>query len=94
MMVKKTPLRKCIITNERLPKQDLLRITYSKDGTIVIDPGGKLPGRGAYITKSVDVAKKAKKRNSLGTAFNAKNDLSTFYDDVITYLENEVNNAN
>ncbi|EUJ41123.1 RNase P modulator RnpM [Brochothrix campestris] len=93
-MVKKIPLRKCIVTNERMPKAELLRMTYSKEGEIAIDPAGKLPGRGAYITKSVDIAKKAKKRNSLGTAFNAKNDFHSFYDEVIAYLENEVNNAN
>lgn len=30
MRNKKIPLRKCIITGERLPKGELLRIAYSK----------------------------------------------------------------
>ena len=27
----------------------MLRITRSKEGTVAIDPSGKMPGRGAYI---------------------------------------------
>lgn len=61
MRNKKIPLRKCIITGERLPKGELLRIAYSKDGALTIDPTGKAPGRGFYIIKSVEVCEKAKK---------------------------------
>ncbi|EUJ60928.1 hypothetical protein MCOL2_04621 [Listeria fleischmannii FSL S10-1203] len=35
-----------MVTGERLPKGELLRIAYSKEGTLTIDPTGKAPGRG------------------------------------------------
>lgn len=60
-VTKKIPLRKCIVTGERKPKGELLRIAYSKDGVLTIDPSGKAPGRGFYIIIDSKVAEKAKK---------------------------------
>ena len=47
MKVKKIPLRSCVITKERLPKQELLRIVKTKEQEVKVDPTGKLNGRGA-----------------------------------------------
>ena len=55
--MKKIPLRRCIVTREQLPKQELLRI--------VIDQTGKLGGRGAYIKKDIEVLNTAKSKNIL-----------------------------
>ena len=33
-MVKKIPLRKCVVTQERLPKKDLLRVVKNNEGEI------------------------------------------------------------
>ena len=48
---KHIPLRSCIVCRERFPKRELIRIVRSPEGTIDIDPGGKRPGRGAYLCK-------------------------------------------
>lgn len=60
MKVRKIPLRTCVVTHEKLPKKELLRIVRTPLGEIVIDESGKLNGRGAYIKKDVEVLKKAK----------------------------------
>ena len=55
MKVKKIPMRTCIISKEKLPKRDLLRIVRTPQGEVVIDITGKANGRGAYIKKDVDI---------------------------------------
>ncbi len=65
MKVKKIPLRSCVITRERLPKQELLRIVKTKEQEVKVDPTGKMNGRGAYIKKDVEVLKKAQKNKAL-----------------------------
>ena len=66
MKQRKEVLRTCIITKEKLPKKELLRIVRTPEGNIEIDLTGKLNGRGAYIKKDLEVLEKAKKGNALG----------------------------
>ena len=66
MKVKKIPLRTCVVTNEKLPKKELLRIVRTPEGEIIPDVSGKANGRGAYIKASLEVLEKAKKTNALG----------------------------
>ena len=64
--MKKVPLRRCVVTNERLPKKELMRIVKNKEGEVFVDPTGKANGRGAYIKKSneaIDLAMKKKVLN-------------------------------
>ena len=42
------PQRTCVGCREVLPKRSMVRIVRSPLG-VVIDPGGKLSGRGAYL---------------------------------------------
>ena len=65
MKVKKIPLRTCVITHEKFPKQDLLRIVRTPEGEIKVDLTGKLNGHGAYIKKDKDVIEKARKSKAL-----------------------------
>ena len=65
MKQKKIPLRTCIISREKLPKKDLLRIVRTPDGNIIIDETGKANGRGAYIKKDVSVINKARLNKQL-----------------------------
>jgi len=65
MKVKKIPMRTCVVTGEKLPKKDLLRIVKTPEGNIVPDESGKMNGRGAYIKKDIEVVDKAKKNKSL-----------------------------
>lgn len=68
MKTKKIPMRMCILTHEKLPKKDLLRIVVS-DGKIVGDLTGKLNGRGCYLKKDKLVIEEAKKRKILNRTF-------------------------
>ena len=49
--VKKIPMRMCIVTRERFPKKELLRIVKTEEG-IVADLTGKINGHGCYIKKT------------------------------------------
>ena len=65
MKQRKEVLRTCIITKEKLPKKELLRVVRTPEGNIEVDLTGKLNGRGAYIKKDVEVLEKAKKGKAL-----------------------------
>ena len=65
MKNKKIPMRSCVVTREKLPKSELLRIVRTTDETIVADVSGKINGRGAYIKKDIDVLNKAIKSKIL-----------------------------
>ena len=66
--MKKIPLRRCIVTREQLPKQELLRIVRDKEGKVSVDQTGKLGGRGADINKDIEVLNTAKSKNILSRA--------------------------
>ncbi|ERG66533.1 MAG: YlxR family protein [Exiguobacterium chiriqhucha] len=65
MKQKKLPLRKCVVTQEMLPKQALIRVVRTPEGDVVIDTSGKLNGRGAYLSKDADVIRLAEKKRTL-----------------------------
>lgn len=66
--MKKIPLRKCLATNEQLPKKELLRVVKDKDGVITIDTTGRSNGRGAYLKPSLEAIELAEKRHLLDRA--------------------------
>lgn len=68
--MKHTPLRTCLVTREKLPKAQLLRVVKTKDDTIIFDPTGKMNGRGAYIKKDIDVIKKAQQKKIISRHFD------------------------
>jgi predicted RNA-binding protein YlxR (DUF448 family) len=49
------PLRRCIITRERLPKERMIRFVLGPDRQIVPDLAARLPGRGIWLSASRDV---------------------------------------
>ena len=65
MKFKKIPLRTCVITHEKFPKQELLRIVRTPENNVEVDLTGKLNGHGAYIKKDKDVIEKARKSKAL-----------------------------
>lgn len=44
-------MRSCVITKEKLPKKELIRVVRTPDGEVIIDVSGKANGRGAYLKK-------------------------------------------
>lgn len=65
MKTKKIPMRSCVISKERLPKQELIRVVRTPEKEVIVDETGKKNGRGAYIKKDVQVIEKAKKTKQL-----------------------------
>ena len=65
MKNRKIPMRSCVVTREKLPKMELLRIVKTSEGEVLADTTGKLNGRGAYIKKDITVLEKAKKSKVL-----------------------------
>lgn len=65
MKVRKVPLRTCVVTKEKLPKQELIRIVRTPNGEVIIDETGKANGRGAYLKKDILAIEKAEKTKIL-----------------------------
>ncbi|MFD2760337.1 RNase P modulator RnpM [Lentibacillus juripiscarius] len=71
---KKTPLRKCIVSNEMKPKKELIRVVRNKEGEVFVDLTGKKNGRGAYVSADPEVIAKAEKGDFLSRQLNAEID--------------------
>ena len=65
MKMKKIPMRSCIVTREKLPKQELVRVVRTPEGNVIIDTTGKSNGRGAYLKNDKEVIEKARKSKIL-----------------------------
>ena len=64
-MQKKIPQRQCMGCRERKPKRDMIRVVRGTDGTVSLDFGGKINGRGAYICPDMECLKKAIRSKAL-----------------------------
>ena len=84
----KVPLRKCVVSNEQFPKQELLRIVKNKEGQVSIDTTGKLNGRGAYLRKDIKVIKKAIKTKKLDRHLETSIP-NEIYDELLGLFKNE-----
>lgn len=65
MKEKKIPERRCVGCGISFPKKDLIRVVRLPDGGAELDPSGKKAGRGAYICRSAECLKKARKAKRL-----------------------------
>ena len=83
--MKKIPLRRCVATNEQLPKKELLRIVKTPDDQIKVDLTGRLNGRGAYLKKDKDVILQAKKSKVLDKKLEVSVPLE-IYDELLGLL--------
>lgn len=84
--MKKIPMRSCLITKEKLPKKDLIRIVRTPEGTVIIDEIGKANGRGAYLKKDIEVINKAKNNKVLERVLKVKVP-DSIYDELIEKLK-------
>ena len=64
-MQKKIPQRQCMGCRERKAKRDMIRIVRQPEGTVALDFGGKMNGRGAYICPAPACLKKVQKSKAL-----------------------------
>ena len=87
MKQKKIPMRTCVVTKEKFPKKELIRVVRTPEGNIVVDETGKANGHGAYIKKDLEVLELAKKSKAL--ARYLETDIN---DDVYERLKEVINN--
>ena len=77
-------MRKCVATNEQLPKRDLIRVVRSKEGELFVDATGKKNGRGAYLKRSKEAIELARKKGALKRALEV--DIpDEIYEELMTY---------
>ena len=72
MHQKKIPMRMCTGCGQMKPKKELVRVVKSPEGEISLDLTGKKPGRGAYVCRSADCLKAARKARRLERAFSCQ----------------------
>lgn len=65
MKPKKIPMRTCVVTKEKYPKKELIRVVRDNLGNVSVDLTGKANGRGAYLKMSLEVVDKARKTKAL-----------------------------
>ena len=81
--MKKIPMRSCVITGEKLPKKELIRIVRTPEGNVIVDEIGKSNGKGAYLKKDVEVYKKARETKILNKKLEVEVP-DSIYDELIT----------
>ena len=52
-------MRTCVVTREKFPKAELVRVVRTPENNIVIDTTGRTNGHGAYLKKDLQVIEKA-----------------------------------
>ncbi|HJB50920.1 MAG TPA: YlxR family protein [Candidatus Anaeromassilibacillus stercoravium] len=72
MRQKKIPMRMCAGCGEHKPKKELVRVVKSPEGEISLDTTGRKPGRGAYVCRSADCLRLARKARRLERAFSCQ----------------------
>ena len=80
-------IRKCVLTNQRLNKTELIRVVKI-DGQVELDLTGKREGRGAYIKADADIIRKAAKKNAFARSLRMKVDLA-IYDNLLKVVETD-----
>lgn len=65
MKTKKIPMRSCVVTKEKYPKMELVRVVRTPEDDVIVDLTGKANGRGAYLKKDITVIEKAQKSKIL-----------------------------
>ena len=71
-MPKKIPQRMCLGCREHKDKKELVRVVRSPEGEVSVDLTGRKNGRGAYICRSAECLKKARKQKAISKALNCE----------------------
>ena len=99
MKTKKVPMRKCSGCMNMFPKKELVRVVKSPDkkdengnvlekGGVSLDLTSKKPGRGAYVCRSKECLKKARKAKRIERSLETEIP-SEVYDQMERELEGE-----
>ncbi len=85
MKTKKIPVRMCLGCSEMKPKREMIRVVKDSGGLVSIDLTGKKSGRGAYICRSTECFRAARKSRRLEKSLSCKIDESVY-----EVMENEL----
>lgn len=83
-MNKKIPMRQCIGCGQMKGKREMMRILKTAEGDIALDMTGRKNGRGAYLCRSMECLKQARKSRGLERSFRM-----SIPDEVYDSLEKE-----
>ncbi|MBQ7240437.1 MAG: YlxR family protein [Bacilli bacterium] len=75
--MKKIPMRTCVVSREKLPKNELIRVVKTDDG-VIVDLTGKVNGHGVYLKRDKEVFEKAKKTKVLNKLLETTVEESVF----------------
>ena len=81
-------MRSCVVTREKLPKNELIRIVRGTDGSVFVDFTSKANGRGAYIKADLEVLDKAIKNKILERHLEV-NIPDSVYEEIRNYVNNK-----
>jgi predicted RNA-binding protein YlxR (DUF448 family) len=62
----------CTGCGEMKPKKELVRVVRSPEGEVSLDLTGRKPGRGAYVCRSVECLRRARKARRFEKAFSCQ----------------------
>ena len=68
-MNKKVPMRQCVGCGEMKSNKEMMRVLKTPEEQIILDVTGKKNDRGAYLCKSAECLKKARKNKGLERSF-------------------------
>lgn len=86
MKERKIPMRTCVVTHEKLPKKELIRIVRNKDNDVFVDETGKQNGKGVYLKLDESVIERARKGKILNKYLET--DVSEeIYDDILKVIK-------
>lgn len=66
------PQRTCVGCNTATNKRGLVRIVRTPEGSVITDPTGKRPGRGAYVHQQADCWEAGLKKGRLERSLKTK----------------------
>ena len=82
---KRVAIRTCIATGEKKDKKEMIRLVRLADGSIAVDLKGKIKGRGASLSASIDALETALKKKAIERALKLERKLTN--DEVIKLKE-------
>ena len=87
------PLRRCVVSNRRMPKTELVRFVVGPDNIVVPDVAGRLPGRGIWLSADRNVIKTACARNLFAFAARRQVQVDNALDEQVEQLLRQVATA-
>jgi predicted RNA-binding protein YlxR (DUF448 family)/ribosomal protein L30E len=68
---RRDPSRRCLVTGEVRPREEMLRFVRAPDGDIIADLAERLPGRGMWLQAEKDVIDRACQKNMFARSAGA-----------------------